>query len=193
MAAKSKKEEAVTMNANTVIDEETAAIETMRFKTRFAKTKRNIVKLKEHNAKVYWDVLWNSLSGGNLLEEYAMRYAQENYLDWSEQSERNQVRSKFSYLEGAGCSFDQRYLLRNEDGSFDLDHEKIDQRFRELHTYTFTEAQMKAVNEILEAIGELGIRPSQFEKVFRHSDRKDQKKVIPNLIALGKIMRTASK
>lgn len=171
-----------------VIDEESAKLDAMRYITKFAKVGWSIDQLKEHNAKMYWDILWDCLKTGNLQENYSKRFAEENFIDWSEVEERNKIRKKFGFLADITeqYRFDQNFLLRNQDGSFDLNEEKIQQHFIDLHTHTFTDAQLKAVEAIVNAMTELEITPYHVTKVFVYPDARNPNKVVPNMIALGK-------
>lgn len=178
--------------ANVIIDEQTAEIESMKYKTGFSRARWSIEQLKEHNAKIYWDILWDCLKTGDLRENYAKRFAEENYIDWSEVGERNKLREKFDYLGDSNgrYPFNQNFLIRAEDGSFELDNDKIDQHFIDLHTYTFTDAQLKAVEAIVNAMNELEITPYHVTKVFVYPDAKNPKKVVPNMITLGKYYKS---
>lgn len=182
------KKQSEKQSENIVIDGESARLEAMKYRTKFAKVRWSIDQLKEHNAKIYWDILWDCLKTGNLQENYAKRFAEENFIDWSEVEERNKARKKFVYLADITeqYPFGQNFLIRSEDGSFDLDHERIDQHFIDLHTYTFTDAQLKAVEAIVNAMNELEITPYHVTKVFVYPDVRNPNKVAPNMIALGK-------
>ena len=172
-------------------NEQSASIEASRFKTGFAKARAVIQELKKRNRPIYWDVLWDCLKDGRLQDTYCEKYAKENYRDWSEVEVRNELRSLFRFMGDFNNSypFPQKFVTRFEDGSFDINHEAIDEHFREIHTYKFTDKQTKAIQDIINGLEELGISTMAMN---RHFYRKDGE-VRPILGSLGMFLKNKEK
>ena len=90
---------------------------------------RMIGDLKNANQPLFWDVLFNSLGGDSLRENYAKRFAEEFHEDWTDQDTRNRLRKKFKCLADPyyKTCIDKRYLKHAEDGSFTLDEDFLAQ------------------------------------------------------------------
>ena len=144
-----------------------ASIEIGRQRAEYSVMRTKIEELRKRNAPLYWDILWNNLDGGNLVEDYAKRYAELNNGDWTEQAERNKLRDKFSYLSTtAGCNFPKIFIKRKPDGSFDIDHKAIEDYYIKRYTYTFTDKQVEAIQKLIEGMEGLGIYPGTVNHVF---------------------------
>ena len=151
------------------IDEETASIEAMEFATRFAHARACIKWLKEENLPLYWDILWDCLGSGNLLEAYRARYAKENYLNINDLQVKNDLMAKFHGLNDPSdkYKFPQKFVKRNKDGSFeDIDREKIEAYFREQHTYTIPAKSWALIQQIQEAMEKLDADPTAISRCF---------------------------
>lgn len=151
------------------INEEAAEIEAMEFATRFAKARAVIKWLRESNLPIYWDVLWDCLKSGNLLDAYRIRYAKENYLNINDVKVRNELLNKFHGLHDPSdyYKFPQKFVIRNEDGSFaDIDRDKIEEAFRQKHTYIIPAKSWALIQQIQEAIEKLDINPKALTDCF---------------------------
>ena len=151
------------------INEETASIEAMEFATRFAHARSCIKWLKDENLPLYWDVLWDCLATGNLLDAYRIRYAKENYLNINEVKVRNELLNKFHGLHDPSdkYKFPQKFIKRNKDRSFeDIDRDKIEEAFREKHTYVIPSHQWQLVENIREALEKLDADPIAISRCF---------------------------
>ena len=151
------------------VDAETATLEAMKFATRFAQARSCIKWLKDENLPLYWDVLWDCLKSGNLLEAYRIRYAKEHYLNINDVKVRNELMSKFHGLCNPSdkYKFPQKFIKRNKDGSFeDIDREKIEEAFRERHTYVIPAHQWQLVENIKEALEQLDADPIVLSQCF---------------------------
>lgn len=168
-------------------DEQNAQIDALRKKAEFARARATIKTLQETGAPMYWDLLYEGLSTGNLCDEYAKRFAKETFDDWSDQNTRNNLRKKFDVLGDPfhKYRFPQKFVTVAEDGSFDLNEEAVDDYFKEKHTYHFTDEQVKAIENLCKALDELDISPHIVKAYFY----VEEGKTAPNLKELGKLFK----
>lgn len=151
------------------VDEQAAEIEAMEFATRFAKARATIKWLKESNLPIYWDVLWDCLHTGDLMDAYRTKFAKENYLDISKVQVKNLLLDKFEGLADTSdrYKFPQKFVIRHEDGSFgDIDRDKIEEAFRQKHTYTIPAQSWALIQQIQEAMQKLDINPKALTDCF---------------------------
>lgn len=156
-------------------NEETASIEAMEFATRFAHARACIKWLKEENLPLYWDILWDCLKSGNLLDAYRIRYAKENFLNINDAQVKNDLMSKFHGLHDPSdkYKFPQKFVKRNKDGSIDdIDRDKIQAYFREQHTYIIPAKTWQLVENIREALEKLDADPIVVSRCFYKEDGK---------------------
>lgn len=150
-------------------NEEAAEIEAMEFATRFAHARACIKWLKEENLPLYWDILWDCLASGNLLDAYRIRYAKENFLNINDLKVKNELMSKFHGLHDPSdkYKFPQKFIKRNKDGSFDdIDRAKIEDAFRKRHTYIIPAHQWQLIENIREALEKLDADPIAISRCF---------------------------
>lgn len=150
------------------LDEQAAGIEAGKEATKFAKARSCIKWLKEENLPLYWDILYNGLKDGDVLDMYAMRWANENHLNWGNVEVRNELRAKFGYLSDPyhRYTFPQQWVTRFADGSFDVNKEAINEYYRKKHTYTLTSEQVDAIEAVRKGMDTLGIHPRMFTNYF---------------------------
>ena len=151
------------------VDAETASLEAMKFATRFAQARSCIKWLKDENLPLYWDVIWDCLASGNLLEAYRIRYAKENFLNINDVQVKNELMSKFHGLHDPSdkFKFPQKFIKRNKDGSIDdIDRDKIEDAFKEKHTYVIPSHQWQLVENIREALEKLDADPIAISRCF---------------------------
>ena len=150
-------------------NEETAEIEAMEYATRFAHARACIKWLKEENLPLYWDVLWDCLTTGNLLDAYRIRYAKENYLNINDLKVKNELMRKFHGLNDPSdrYKFPQKFVKRNKDGSFeDIDREKIEAYFKDRYTYVIPAHQWQLIENIRVALEKLDAEPTAVSRCF---------------------------
>lgn len=148
---------------------EAAEIEAMEYATRFAHARSCVKWLKEENLPLYWDILWDCLASGNLLDAYRIRYAKENFLNINDVQVKNDLMAKFHGLHDPSdrYKFPQKFVKRNKDGSFnDIDRDKIQAYFREQHTYTISAESWALIQQIQEAMEKLNISPKDLTGCF---------------------------
>lgn len=143
-----------------VTDEMTASVEASREKAKFKFIRKKIEKLKEKNLPVYWDILYEGLKKGGdwMFREYLKRFGKEHYYDLENQNDIAYLYEKFRviYVPNHSFKYPQKFVKRNEDGSFELNPEAVDQHYKELYTYTITEEQYEAVQSIFKGFEVLG-------------------------------------
>lgn len=157
-----------------LFDKENAQIAALRATTGFAKVKACIKFLKEENLPIWWDLLYQALQSGNLQDLYAQRWAEQNYMKWSDVKVKNELRSKFNGLSNAynRYQFPTKWVKVAEDGSFDINLDAINEHCQQVHTYIITDEQEKAVKKIVEGMKELDILPRVIEGFFKVIDGK---------------------
>lgn len=143
-----------------VTDEMTAGVEASREKGKFKFIRKKIEKLKEKNLPVYWDILYEGLTKGGdwMFQEYLKRFGKEHYYDLENQNDIAYLYEKFRviYVPNHSFKYNQKFVKRNEDGSFELNPEAVDNHFQELYTYTISEEQYHAVQSILNGFKVIG-------------------------------------
>lgn len=171
----------------TFTDESNAAIDAGRFKVGFAPIRAAIEKLKKYNAPMYWDTLYSCLDGRSILDAYSEKWAKENYENWEDVETRNRIKHRFRYLSNpnGGSSFSKEFIKLHDDGSFELDNEKIDKHFRDEYTFTFSNKQLKGMQQIIDGMQQLGVYPSVIKELFIGKG-KDCK---PNYVRLLNFMK----
>lgn len=168
-----------------LLDQENAQIDALRAATGFAKVRACINWLKDENLPIWWDLLYQALESGNLQDLYAQRWAQQNYMKWDSVAVRNELRDKFRGLSNAHnrYQFPTKWVKVAEDGSFDINIDAINENFKEVHTYTITDEQEKAVKKIIDGMQELNILPRVIDGFFKVIDGK----IEPDWRAIGKL------
>ena len=164
-------------NKNFVItDQDSADILFMRKRAGYAKVKWVLNELKKRNLPLYWDILWDALprGGSQLIEAYMKRWAEHNYINLDDLTQRNELRYKFWLLEDQHYNFrcPQRFLQRAKDGSFTLDEDKLKQDCIEQCTYTITAEQKQAIDNIIDGFEKLKINPIRAQHLFYQKDKK---------------------
>ena len=157
------------------VDAETASLEAMKFATRFAQARSCINWLKDENLPLYWDVIWDCLKSGNLLEAYRIKYAKEHYLNINDVKVKNELLNKFHGLHDPSdkYKFPQKFVKRNKDGSIDdIDRDKIEEAFRAKHTYVIPAHQWQLVNNIREVLEKLDAHPYALSRCFHKEGDK---------------------
>lgn len=142
------------------VDEQQARIDAMRKATGFAKARSVIKWLKEQNLPLWWDILWDSLQTGHLLDKYQERWAKENYLNIRDVETRNQIREKFAPLADPydQYRFPQWATVRQYDGSFEeVDREAILQYCLRENTYSFTLEEKEAIENVSNFLSDYGL------------------------------------
>lgn len=159
-----------------ITDKDSADILFMRKRAGYAKVNWVLNELKKRNLPLYWDILWDSIprGGSQLIKAYMKRWAEHNYVNLEDLNQRNELRAKFSILEDQHYNFrfPQRFLHREEDGSFSLDEEKLKQDCLEQNTYTITAEQKQAIDNIIDALHLLKINPERIRSFFYQQDGK---------------------
>ena len=151
------------------INVEAAEIEAMEFATRFAHAISCIKWLKEENLPLYWEILWDCLASGNLLEAYRIRYAKDNYLNINDLQVKNDLMAKFHGLHDPAdrYKFPQKFVKRNKDGSIeDIDRQKIEDYFKDRYTYVIPAKTWQLVENIREALEKLDADPIVVSRCF---------------------------
>ena len=168
-------------------DEQNAQIDALRKKAEFGRARATIKTLQETGAPMYWDILYNCLKTGDAREEYAKRFAKETFADWNDVDVRNNLRKKFDVLGDPfhKYKFPQEFVTVADDGSFDLNPQAVDDFFKERYTYHFTDEQVKAIENLCNALDKLNIVPYLVREYFYI----DEDKTAPKLNALGELLR----
>ena len=149
------------------IDRNRATREALDEMNKFEPMNVMIKELQKRNAPMYWDILWNGLdSMHTILDEYAKHHAEVLNEDWNDQDTRNLMRKKFAYLYNVGCNFAKKWCTRNEDGSFEASLIKIVKEYESVFTYTFTDKQVKAIEQVIEGLTSLGLDKVNLTQFF---------------------------
>jgi len=149
------------------IDRNRATREALDEMKHFEPMKQMIKELQKRNAPIYWDILWNGLESMNtILDDYAKHHADTINEYWDDQDTRNIMRKKFVYLYTLSGNFPQKWCTRNEDGSFEASLLKIFSYYESMFTYTFTDKQVKAIEQVVEGLTSLGIDEVNLTQYF---------------------------
>lgn len=158
------------MKTKTIFNEQEAEIMFMREQVKFARARAVIKELKESNAPLYWDILWDGLrTGGDvIINRYMERFAQEHFLNINDFDTKGLLLKKFECLADPTYRylFPQKFCYREDDGSFDVDIEKLRDYCRQQCTYTITEEQDQAIKDLLRSMKILGLVPFTVRSYF---------------------------
>lgn len=157
-------------------DEVAASIEADRYKTKFSHIQKKVEYLQESNLPIYLDILYKHLDKGGsaLIREYVERFAKENFMNLSNDREAKILYEKFAILNDPyhRWTFNKKFLILHEDGSFELNEKAVDEYFRAKFTYELTAEKYEAVEAILKGFNTLGAHPKYVSDCFYIKDKE---------------------
>ena len=160
----------------TVVDQVAANIEVKREKAKFSRIEAKVKEIQERNLPLYLDIIWEHMDKGGdaLLQAYLERFANEHYQDLSDIRVKNFLHEKFGMLADPfhRFSYNKKFLILHEDGSFELNEEAIDEHYQKLYTYEITAEQHKAIQNIKDALNTLGMNPNYVKSYFYVEDKE---------------------